>query len=91
MPMPNPFAHMAEYASQCYIAHVADAAAVMIKDPNSITLTPPPTIAKKCTSKRPRKRSWTFRCFTRTVRAWFIYEANLGSVQCCLTCTSPTL
>lgn len=51
--MPNPFARMAEYASLCYIAHVSDAAAV--KDPTSITLTPPPTITKKVNFKAPKK------------------------------------
>lgn len=51
--MPNPLEHMAQYASQCYIAHVADAAAV--NDPKSITLTPPPTITKKVHLKAPKK------------------------------------
>jgi hypothetical protein len=51
---PNSLAHMAKYASQCYVADVADDDTVKIQKP--ITLTPPPrmTIAKKPTHPSPK-------------------------------------
>ena len=39
MPTPNPFAHMAEYASRCYIADVADNPTVTIEAPSTPPLT----------------------------------------------------
>lgn len=57
MPMPNPLAHMAEYASQQLGADVADADTAKIEDEKPITLTPPPrmTILKKPAHFSPKR------------------------------------
>lgn len=58
MPMPNPLAQMAEYASQQLETDVADADTAKIEDQKPITLTPPPRImmnAKKPTHFSPKR------------------------------------
>jgi hypothetical protein len=58
MPMPNPLAHMAEYASQQLGADVADADTANIEDekPNTV-FTPPPrmTILKRPAHFSPKR------------------------------------
>ena len=52
--MPNSFAHMAEYASQCYIADVTHADTIKIDDPKPNTLLPS-HITKKMHFKSPKR------------------------------------
>ena len=54
--MPNSFAHMAEYASQCYMTDIANAGTIVtMDDPKPTPHSPPTTITKRVLPKSPKK------------------------------------